>query len=251
MGEVAKHLKNIIARDGAAHLTLIDPAKQTPAVAGEIASDAAEAGTDGIMVGGSTRAGGKILDETVLSIKKVTKLPVILFPASEAGVSRHADAIFFMSMLNSRDPYYITGAQRLGAPLVKKFGLEPLPMAYLLVEPGGAAGKVGKADLIPRSKPEIAVAYALAAQYLGMSFVYLEAGSGADRPVPVEMVRAVDDAIDVTLIVGGGIRTPEAAAERVKAGADIIVTGTLAERAKNREVKIREIVKAIKSGGGA
>jgi phosphoglycerol geranylgeranyltransferase len=249
VGRVQKHLKNTIARDGAAHLTLIDPAKQTPTAAGEIASDAAEAGTDGIMVGGSTKAEGKILDETVLSIKKVTKLPVILFPASEAGVSRHADAIFFMSMLNSRDPYFITGAQMLGAPLVKKFGLEPLPMAYLLVEPGGMAGKVGKADLIPRDKPEIAAAYALAAQYLGMSFVYLEAGSGDDRPVPVEMVRAVDGATDVTLIVGGGIRTPEAAAERVKAGADIVVTGTLAEHAKNRKTKIQEIVKVIKSSG--
>ena len=247
MGRVQEHLKNTIARDGAAHLTLIDPAKQTPAGAGEIVSDAAEAGTDGIMVGGSTKAGGELLDETVLSIKKATKLPVILFPGSEAGVSRHADAIFFMSMLNSRDSYFITGAQKLGAPLVKQFGLEPLPMAYLLVEPGGMAGKVGKADLIPRSKPEIAVAYALAAQYMGMSFVYLEAGSGADRPVPVEIVRAVDEATDVTLIVGGGIRTPEAAAERVRAGADIIVTGTLVEHAKDRKAKIREIVKAIKS----
>lgn len=247
MGKVEQHLKNIISRDGAAHLTLIDPAKQTPMVAGEIASDAAEASTDGIMVGGSTRAGGKLLDDTALAIKKATHLPVILFPANEAGVSRHADAIFFMSMLNSRDPYFITEAQKLGAPLVKQFKLEPLPMAYLLVEPGGMAGKVGKADLIPRDKPELAVAYALAAQYLGMQFVYLEAGSGANRPVPVEMVRAVGEATDVTLIVGGGIRTPEAAAERVRAGAGIIVTGTLAEHAKDRKAKIREIVKAIKS----
>ncbi len=251
MGKVEEHLKNIIARDGAAHLTLIDPAKQATGVTGEIASDAAEAGTDGIMVGGSTRAGGKPLDDTVLSIKKATDLPVILFPASEAGISRHADAIFFMSMLNSRDPHFITGAQKLGAPLVKQFKLEPLPMAYLVVEPGGAAGGVGKADLIPRAKSELAVAYALAAQYLGMRFVYLEAGSGADRPVPAEMVRAVREATDVTLIVGGGIRTAEAAAERVRAGADIIVTGTLVERAKDRKEKIREIVKAIKSCGGA
>ena len=249
MGKVVKYLKNIISRDGAAHLTLIDPAKQTPIVAGEIASDAAEAGTDGVMVGGSTRAGGELLNDTVLSIKKATNLPVILFPASEAGISRHADAIFFMSMLNSRDPYFITGAQKLGAPLIKQFKLEPLPMAYLLVGPGGTAGNVGKADLIPRDKPELAVAYALAAQYLGMLFVYLEAGSGADRPVPVDMVRAVSEATDATLIVGGGIRTPEAAAERVQAGAGIIVTGTLVEHAKDRKAKIREIVKSIKSSG--
>lgn len=249
--KVEERLKRIIAREGAAHLTLIDPAKQAPRVAAQIASDAALAGSDGIMVGGSTRAGGSLLDRTVVEIKKVIKLPVILFPASEAGVSQHADAIFFMSMLNSRDPYYITGAQKRGAPLVKKFKLETLPMAYLLVEPGQAVGRVGKADLLPRAKPELAAAYALTAQYLGMRFVYLEAGSGAPIPVPTNMVRAVREATQVTLIVGGGIKTPRAAAERVKVGADVIVTGTIVERAKYRVAKIREMVKAIKLGRGA
>ena len=250
MGKVEKRLLDTIARNGAAHLTLIDPAKQSPKIAGEMASSAAAAGSDGIMVGGSTRGGGKLLDDTVLEIKKTVNLPVILFPASEAGISRHADAIFFMSMLNSRDPYFITGAQRRGAPLVKRFGLETLPMAYLLVEPGGTAGRVGKADLIPRTKPELAVAYALAAQYLGMRFVYLEAGSGAAIPVPTNMVRAVRKATQVTLIVGGGIRTQKVAKERARAGAEIIVTGTLVEQAKDRVKKIREMVKAIKSARG-
>ncbi len=249
--KVEERLRRVIARAGAAHLTLIDPAKQTPRVAAQMASDAASAGSDGIIVGGSTRAGGGILDRAVMNIKKSTKLPIILFPASEAGISRHADAIFFMSMLNSRDPYFITGAQKLGAPLVRQFRLETLPMAYLLVEPGGVAGRVGKADLIPRAKPELAAAYALAAQYLGMRFVYLEAGSGAEQPVSVEMVRAVRRTTEATLIVGGGMRTPRAARERVRAGADIIVTGTIVEHAKNRVSKIRDIVKAIKSGRGA
>jgi len=243
-------LLNAIARNGAAHLTLIDPAKQSPKIAAEIASSAAAAGSDGIMVGGSTRGGGKLLDDTVLEIKKAVNLPVILFPGGEVGISRHADAIFFMSMLNSRDPYFITGAQRRGAPLVKRFGLETLSMAYLLVEPGGAAGRVGKAELIPRTKPELAVAYALAAQYLGMRFIYLEAGSGAAIPVPTNMVRAVRKAAQATLIVGGGIRTPKAAKERVRAGAEVIVTGTLVEQAKDRVAKIREMVKAIKSVRG-
>jgi len=251
VGKVEKRLLDSIARNGAAHLTLIDPAKQSPKIAAEIASGAAAANSDGIMVGGSTRAGGKLLDDTVLEIKNAVDLPVILFPASEAGVSKYADAIFFMSMLNSRESYFITGAQRRGAPLVKRFRLEALPMAYLLVEPGGEAGRVGKADLIPRAKPELAVAYALAAQYLGMRFVYLEAGSGAVTPVPTNMVRAVRRATRATLIVGGGIRTPKAAKERVRAGAEIIVTGTLVEQAKDRIAEIREMVKAIKSSYGA
>lgn len=244
--KVEERLKRIISLDGAAHLTLIDPEKQSPEQAGVMASDAEAAGTDGIMVGGSTRAGGKLLDDTVVSIKRNTELPVILFPASEAGISSHADAIFFMSMLNSRDVYYITGAQTLGAPIIKKLGLEPIPMAYLVVEPGGTVGRVGRAELIPRDDKELAVAYALAAQYFGMRLVYLEAGSGADRPVPVEMVRAVREATDVILIVGGGIKTPEAAAERVRAGADIIVTGTIVEQSDDRRARISEIVTAIK-----
>jgi phosphoglycerol geranylgeranyltransferase len=245
--KVEGYLSRIIARDGAAHLTLIDPAKQSPSVAGQIASDAENAGSDGIMVGGSTQAGGKLLDQTVLAIKKRVKLPVILFPASEAGISGHADAIFFMSMLNSRDPYFISGAQRLGAPLVRRHKLEALPMAYLVVEPGGEAGRVGKAELIPRDKSELAAAYALAAKYLGMRFVYLEAGSGAEVPVPVDMVKAVRKVVDGTLIVGGGIRTPRAASERVRAGADVIVTGTLVERSADRVARIRGIVRAVKA----
>ncbi|MEM3421120.1 MAG: geranylgeranylglyceryl/heptaprenylglyceryl phosphate synthase [Candidatus Hadarchaeum sp.] len=245
--KVEERLRRIISLHGAAHLTLIDPEKQSPEEAGKMAWEADAAGTDGIMVGGSTRAGGKRLDDTVISIKENTDLPVILFPANETGISAHADAIFFMSMLNSRDTYYITGAQRLGAPVVKKLGLEPISMAYLVVEPGGAVGRVGKAELIPRDDKELAVAYALAAQFFGMRLVYLEAGSGADRPVPVEMIRAVRKATDVILIVGGGIKTPEAAAERVRAGADIIVTGTLVEQSVDRHARIKEIVTAIKA----
>ena len=249
--KVEKYLSRIISRDGAAHLTLIDPAKQSPKVAGEIASDAERAGSSGIMVGGSTRAGGELLDRTVVAVKGCSDLPVILFPASEAGISKHADAIFFMSMLNSRDPYFISGAQMLGAHLVRKYKLEALPMAYIVVEPGGEAGRVGKAELIPRDKSELAAAYALAAKYLGMKLVYLEAGSGAGMPVPVEMVKAVRKIFDGTLIVGGGIRTPKAALERVRAGADVIVTGTIVEKSADRVARIRGIVRAIRASAGA
>jgi len=247
---VEKYLKRIITHDGAAHLSLIDPEKQTPENAGELAADVTTAGTDGIMVGGSTKAHIR-LDQTILAIKDTTDLPIILFPANEKCINENADAIFFMSMLNSRNPYFITGAQMLAAPLIEKFKLEVLPMAYLVAEPGGVTGRVGKANLIPRSKPELAAAYALVAKYMGMRFVYLEAGSGAGMPVPVEMVKAVRRVVDGTLIVGGGIRTPKAASDRVKAGADIVVTGTLVERSVDRVARIRGIVRAIKACGGA
>lgn len=244
--KVRSYLDEAISRDGGAHLTLIDPDEQEPEVAGEMASRASSAGTDGIMVGGSTRADGKVLDKTVESIKEKTEIPTILFPSSEGGISGSADAIFFMSLLNSRNPAFITEAQKKGAPLVRRFGLEPISLAYLIVEPGGTAGRVGEADLIERSDVEGAVAYSLASQYLGMESVYLEVGSGAEEPVPIDMVESVGEAVDSMLIVGGGIRTPEAASERVEAGAEVIVTGTLVEDTDDEAGEIEPIVDTIK-----
>ncbi|GFO96872.1 geranylgeranylglyceryl phosphate synthase [groundwater metagenome] len=242
-------LNQIVEKDGAVHLTLLDPDSQQPEVAGNMAREAELGGTDAIMVGGSTGATGLVVEETVKAIKAACSLPVILFPANPGGVCGSADAIFFMSLLNSRDVNYITTNQAIGAPLVYKHGIEPISMAYIVIEPGGAAGWVGDARLIPRNKPKLAVAYALAAKYLGMHYIYLEAGSGADKPVPVEMIAAVKKAVGeaTKVIVGGGIRDGAIARERVKAGADMIVTGTIVEQVEDVRGKIEEFVKAIKS----
>ena len=242
---VLKYLEEKIS-EHAAHLTLLDPEKQPPNAARKIALGAYNGGTDGIMVGGSMGINQKNLDSTAREIKKVVDIPIILFPGDVTGISKHADAIFFMSLLNSRNPYYITGAQTIGAPLVKKVGIETIPMGYIVIEPGGTVGRVGDAKLVPRNKPKIAVGYALAAQYLGMKLVYLEAGSGAEKHVPDKMISRVKGTIDIPLIVGGGIRTGKAASAVVKAGADIIVTGTAVERANDVEKKIREIVSAVR-----
>ncbi|MBU4339379.1 MAG: geranylgeranylglyceryl/heptaprenylglyceryl phosphate synthase [Euryarchaeota archaeon] len=246
---IEDRLNQIVEKDGAVHLTLLDPDSQQPEVAGNMAREAELGGTDAIMVGGSTGATGLVVDETIKSIKAACSLPVILFPANPGGVSGSADAIFFMSLLNSRDVNYITTHQAIGAPLVYKQGIEPISMAYIIIEPGGMAGWVGDARLIPRNKPKLAVAYALAAKYLGMHYIYLEAGSGADKPVPVEMVTAVKKAVGeaTKVIVGGGIRDGATARERVKAGADMIVTGTIVEQVGDVKGKIEELVRAIKS----
>ncbi|MFQ6136950.1 MAG: geranylgeranylglyceryl/heptaprenylglyceryl phosphate synthase [Candidatus Hydrothermarchaeales archaeon] len=242
---VLSYLQEKVA-EGPIHLTLLDPEKQSPRDAKKIAESAHKGGTSGIMIGGSVGIIQKKLDETVKAIKSAIDLPVILFPGDVSGVSTHADAIFFMSLLNSRNPYYITGAQASGAPIVKKTGIEAISMGYIVIEPGGAAGYVGDARAIPRNRPEIATAYALATQYLGMSLVYLEAGSGVDEHVPEEMVSMVKRAIDVPLIVGGGIRTKEDARAVAQAGADIIVTGTVVERVNDVGARIGEIVSSIK-----
>jgi len=142
------------------------------------------------------------------------------------------------------DHYFIIGAQSQGAILVSQYGLEAIPMGYLVFGGDTAVAAMGRALPLPPSRGEVAACYALAAQYLGMRFVYLEAGSGAERPIPPQTIRAVRRAVSVPIIVGGGIRRPEDAVESLKAGADIIVTGTIAEESFER---CREIIRAIKS----
>jgi phosphoglycerol geranylgeranyltransferase len=243
VGEVESLLVSVIKQKGVAHLTLFDPEKITPLDAKRLALEAKKAGTTAAMVGGSTSTSVYQLDAIVKAIK-TSNLPVILFPNDVAGLSQEADAVFFMSMLNSLNPYYLSGAQALGAPLVKRYRLEPIPLAYLIVgEHAGAVGFVGYANPIPYDKPELAAIYALAAEYMGMRFVYLEAGSGAKQIVPPQMVRAVREACRMHVVTGGGIRTASEVKSLVDAGAQLIVTGTIAEQTSVR--KLREIIRAI------
>ncbi len=241
-GSIKEYLLKTLKNKGAIHLTLLDPEKLHTKNAIEISKIVQSAGSSGIMIGGSTSTSVYHLDNMVKAVKKSVGIPVILFPNDVTGISQYADAVFFMSLMNSSNPYYITGAQALGAPLVKRYGLEAIALGYLIVgESISAASFIGQARPIPYEKPELAAIYALAAQYLGMHFVYLEAGSGAEKPVPPEMIRSVKRMIEIPVIVGGGIRSPKAASSAVKAGADIIVTGTLVERSS------REIMKVIKA----
>lgn len=146
--KVEKYFEKILSKRKI-HLTLIDPEEQEPKKALEIAKLAIKGGTDGIMVGGST-SDQEDLDTTVKILKMNLNVPIILFPGNITGISKYADAIFFMSLLNSTNPYWITGAQALGAPTVKKYGIEALPVAYLIIEPGGTVSWVGDAKPIPR-----------------------------------------------------------------------------------------------------
>ena len=236
MGPVESILLKNIERNGCIHLALVDPEKSGKSLSVTCRS-LQELGTTAVMVGGSTVASSQELDETIRTIKDSCSLPTILFPNGVSGITRFADAIFFMSLLNSSQTHYITGAQALGAPVVKRFKLEPIPLGYILVgDSSTEVSSVSRADLIPYSKPEVAASYALAAQYLGMHFVYLEAGSGASKPVDSSMVKRVSSELDIPLIVGGGIRTPEQAQDLASAGASAIVTGTVLEREGTRQV---------------
>ena len=246
IGQVEKYLLNKIRHDGAVHITLVDPEKAPPESAAKTAREAEKYKTAAIMVGGSTLTSTSQLEETVKAIKKTVKIPVILFPNNITGICQHADAIWFMSLLNSADPYFIIGAHVLGAPLIKKFGLEPIPLGYVIVGEGGAASVMGRALPIPFNKPELAAAHALAAEYLGMHFVYLEAGSGANQSVPLDMIRMMKSVVSIPLIVGGGIRKGEQVKKIVGAGADVVVTGNVTEEENNTGDKLRELISNVK-----
>jgi len=251
LGKVEAYLKEHISTYGAIHLSLIDPFEQRPEEAAKIAYAAYEGGTDAILVGGSVGAQGEILDLTVKMIKEKVDLPVILFPGNVGTISQYADAIYFMTMMNSRDPYFIMKAQILGS-LIKRFNLEPIPVAYIILEPGGAAGWVGDANLVPRNDPEIAMACALAGEYLGAHFIITDSGSGAPTPAPPSLIKAVKSILSIPYIYAGGVRTAEQAEQIVLAGADGIQVGTAIEHIKDLDKvreKVEKMVKAMRKAG--
>jgi phosphoglycerol geranylgeranyltransferase len=234
---------------------LIDPEDFSPKQAAETAGKAIAAGASLILVGGSTLANQTRLDAVVRAVKghiksqsghkSQTQIPVVLFPGNITGVSRFADAILFSSLLNSTNPYFIIGAQALGAVEVQRSGIESIPMAYLVFGNGSATSFIGQVNSLPPSKPNLAVIYALAAKFLGMRTLYLEAGSGAGEPIPQETIRLVRKAYDGMLIVGGGITTTTVATRAAHAGADVLVLGNLLQTA-GFETTFRQIVSATK-----
>lgn len=243
-GKVELFLKSELKKKNALLFVLIDSEVSKLESSRKLAQDVEKIGVSAILIGGSSATDQIEMAEVVKGIKKDIKIPIILFPGNVTGVVPDADAILFSSLMNSENPYFITQAQALGAPSVLKFGLEPLPTAYLVIGDGTSAWFVGSARGIPFEKPKIAAAYALAAQFLGMRFVYLEAGSGAKSSVTPEMVKTVRKAFNGFLIVGGGIRDIKTATDLVKAGADALVIGTFLEKGGSIK-KLAEIAKAI------
>ncbi|MBS4044688.1 MAG: geranylgeranylglyceryl/heptaprenylglyceryl phosphate synthase [Chitinophagaceae bacterium] len=242
--KVESFLKSELKKKNALLFVLIDSEESKLESSQKLARDVEKIGASAILVGGSSATDQIEMAKVVKGIKKGIKIPIILFPGNITGVVPDADAILFSSLMNSENPYFITQAQALGAPSVLKFGLEPLPTAYLVIGDGTSAWFVGSARGIPFEKPKIAAAYALAAQFLGMRFVYLEAGSGAKSSVTPEMVKTVRKAFNGFLIVGGGIKDPKTASDLVKAGANALVIGTFLEKGGSIK-KLAEITKAI------
>ncbi len=242
--KVELFLKSELKKKKALLFVLIDSEVSKLETSKKLAKDVEKIGASAILVGGSSATDQIEMAKVVKGIKQGIKIPIILFPGNITGVVPDADAILFSSLMNSENPYFITQAQALGAPNVLKFGLEPLPTAYLVIGDGTSAWFIGSARGIPFEKPKIAAAYALAAQFLGMRFVYLEAGSGAKSTVTPEMVKTVRKTFNGFLIVGGGIKDVKTTKELVTAGADALVIGTFLEKGGSIK-KLTEIAKTI------
>jgi phosphoglycerol geranylgeranyltransferase len=242
---IYNYLLNTISVKGAAYLILLDPDKITLERLEVFVKHCEKSGVDGFLVGGSLMIDGDF-ESALDTVKKSTKLPVIIFPGSVDQVSNKADAILFLSVISGRNSEHLIGKHVLASPLIRKSGIEPISTGYILVESETitTAQYMSGSLPLPRDKSEIAAATALAGEYLGLKFIYLEAGSGANEPIPNEMIRKVAEYCKVPIIVGGGIKTPIAAREKIDNGANIIVTGNFFENEENWGL-VKEFANAI------
>lgn len=242
---VYEYLMDVVKRRGAGYIVLLDPDRLDKKQMTTLVDAACNGGVDAFFIGSSIILNSEF-NTFVRLVKQHSTIPVILFPGSAMQVSRHADAILFLSLISGRDPNYLIGEHIKAAPVIRRLGVEPISTGYMLIESGRitSAEFMSNTRPIPRDKTDIAKATALAAEFLGMRMIYLEAGSGALYPVLPEMVQAVSEYVRTPVIVGGGIRKPEEARVRTEAGASFIVTGNVLEKLDDPTL-IEEFAKAV------
>ncbi len=224
-------------------VVLIDPDKVLLGNMDKVLENAVNAGVDYFFIGGSLIVNNQ-LDQCLLSIREKCHIPMILFPGSSLQLSWKADAILFLSLISGRNPDLLIGNHVIAAPYLKLSPLEVIPTGYMLIE-GGAETSVlymSNTRPIPTYKDDIAVCTAMAGEMLGLRLMYMDAGSGATQPIKKDIIESVSGAVSVPLIIGGGIRTPEKAAENVKAGADVIVVGNAIEKEPNLIIEMAQAV---------
>jgi len=243
--KIYNYLLNIIKTKGACYLVLLDPDKLSESKLIPFIRQCERSGVDGFLIGGSLMINGN-LGEFIERVKEETSIPSIIFPGSVNQISPAADAILFLSVISGRNSEDLIGKHVIASPIIRRAEIEPISTGYILIESGVTTTAVYMSGSmpVPRNKPEIAAATALAGEYLGMKLIYLEAGSGAENSVPDEMVNAVSKVCSVPVVVGGGIRNPQAARSKVENGAGIVVTGNFFEDENNWDM-IKEFASAV------
>ncbi|WP_338082480.1 geranylgeranylglyceryl/heptaprenylglyceryl phosphate synthase [Aestuariivivens sediminis] len=194
-----------------------------------------------VFVGGST-VEDKVTDSVVEAIKQNTSLPVISFPGDIVQISEKADALLFLSLISGRNPEYLIGKHVDAVSRLKDVDLEIVPTGYILI----ASGKITAVEQVTKTKPlsrsdlELIINTARAGELLGMKFMYLEAGSGAEQPLPPELISAVKNELNIPLIVGGGVRNKDQLEKTLNAGADMVVIGTAFEENESFFYELRK-----------
>lgn len=231
---------------------LIDPDKQNVKELIETIHLCNTSAVDFFFVGGSIITSGDIKKTTRL-IKENSAKPVIIFPGNPDQITEYADAILFLSLISGRNPEFLIGHQVTAAPMIKKLDIEVIPTGYLLVDCGTTTTAIYVSDTnpIPHNNAEIAANTALAGEYLGLNLTYIDGGSGAKKCISNKMISKTKATKNGPLIIGGGIRTPEAAKEIFKAGADIIIVGNGAEENRNLITEIAEMKQKFNSSSKA
>ena len=221
--------KNIIEKPGKKISVLIDPDKHDDKSLKELIKISDKAGIDFFMVGGSLLLSP--IDLTISKIRKITETPLVLFPGNLLQLSSNVDAIFLLSLISGRNPEFLIGNHVVAAPIIRESKIETIPTGYMIIGSGKTTSVeyISNTRAIPSDKTDLAVATAIAGELLGLKLIYLDAGSGADHPVPNTMVRKVKSNIKVPLIVGGGLKTLEHVKNASRGGADIIVVGNALE----------------------
>ena len=239
------NILNIIEKKGAAFFVLIDPDRLKEKDYLDLADYCQNDGVDAVLVGSSILI-NHTFKKVIKDLKRILEIPVIIFPGNTMQISEDADAILFLSLISGRNPSHLFGDHVLAAPEIKAVGLEPISTGYMLIESGKTSSVefMSNTKPIPADKPEIAKAHALAAEYMGMKLIYLEAGSGAENPVPDLFIKELKSYITLPIVVGGGIKEPETARKKVESGASIVVIGSLFEKLGGNKL-IKEFAQAI------
>jgi putative glycerol-1-phosphate prenyltransferase len=219
---------------GGGFLLLLDPDRKPLNRLIELTETAGESDVDALLIGSSFILKSNF-HQAAREIKAHATIPVIIFPGAHSQLTPHADAVLFMSLISGRNPQYLIDEQVRGAPIVKETGLEVISTGYMLIESGRSTSVefISNTTPLPHDKPDLVGAHALAAQYMGMSMVFMEAGSGAGNPVSDDLIRGVASYIDIPIIVGGGIRHPGPVEEKITAGASFVVVGDHFENSRD------------------
>ena len=247
-GKIYRDLCTLKERGQCGFAVLVDPDKTAPADMAYLAQLCGDAQVDCLLVGGSLLVDNE-LDACIQRFKAESDIPVVLFPGSPAQVTPYADALLYLSLVSGRNADLLIGQHVVSAPVVKASGLEVISTGYMIIDGGvpTTVSYMSHSAPIPANKPDIALCTAWAAELQGKHIIYMDAGSGAKKPISAEMIHKVSSHISIPLFVGGGIQTPEKVYENCKAGANMIVVGNAIEK---DPMLIRELAQATREAMG-